>query len=150
MATIERKTKEYSNFELLFGNLAIILWITLGAISCGIFYPLAGLGYFSLLAFLIFYEIGKHGCVTCYYCKTCTIGMGKLPEFFFKMEGTENVNRRAQRIFPLVFILLSVFPIVLIVLSIVQEFSFYKIVLVSAITVFSLYNGIIRRKTLLP
>ncbi len=150
MATIERKAKEYSNFELVFGNLAIILWITLGAISCGIFYPLAGLGYFSLLAFLIFYEIGKHGCVTCYYCKTCTIGMGKLPEFFFKMEGIENVNRRAQRIFSLVFVMLSVVPIVLVVFSVAQEISVYKIVLVSAITAFSLYNGIIRRKTLLP
>ncbi len=130
------------------GNLAIILWIALGAISYGIFYPLAGLGYFSLLAFLIFYEIGKHGCVTCYYCKTCTIGIGKLSEFFFKTEGTENVNRRAQKIFLPVLILLSIVPVALVAFSIVQEVLVYKIVLVAAITAFSLYSGAVRRKTL--
>ena len=122
----------------------------LGAISWGILYFLAGVGYFALLAFLIFFEIGKHGCVTCYYCKTCTIGMGKLPEFFFKPEGTANVNRNAQKIFRLVFILLSFVPISLIVFSIVQEPVFYKIILLAATLVFSLYSGIVRRRTLLP
>ncbi len=90
-------------FELIFGNALIVLWVILGAIACGMIHFLAGLGYFSLLSFLIFFVIGKHGCVTCYYCKTCTIGIGKLPEFFFKPEGTANVNRKAQKIFPLVF-----------------------------------------------
>ncbi len=149
MAASNRRTKEYSKFELVFGNLAIILWISLGAVSCGLFYPLAGLGYFSLLAFLIFFEIGKHGCVTCYYCKTCTIGMGKLPEFFFKREGTANVNQKAQRLFPFVFVLLSLVPLVLVAFSVIQEFLFYKTVLLAAILAFSLYTGIVRRKTLL-
>lgn len=143
------KTKEYSKFELIFGNLGIVLWIGLGAVCCGLFYPLAGLGYFSLLAFLIFFEIGKHGCVTCYYCKSCTIGMGKLPEFFFKTEGTANVNRKVQRIFPFVFVLLSFVPAVLIALSIVQEFAFYKAGLAAVIFAFSLYCGILRRRILL-
>ena len=148
-ASPNRKTKDYSKSELVFGNLAIILWIILGAISCGILYPLAGLGYASLLAFLIFYEIGKHGCVTCYYCKTCTIGIGKLPELFFKSEGTANVNRKAQRIFSFVFILLSVVPMMLVGFSIMQELVFYKTGLLAAILAFSLYSGVVRRKTLL-
>ncbi len=148
MATPDRKTKDYSNLELIFGNLAIIIWITLGAISCGIFFPLAGLAYFATLAFLIFYELGKHGCVTCYYCKTCTIGMGKLPELFFKTEGTANVNRRALRIFPFVFILLSAMPTFLVAFSIMQELVLYKVALLAASLGFSIYDGIIRRKTL--
>ena len=148
MTAPDRKTKGYSKFELVFGNLAIILWITLGAISCGIFFPLAGLGYFSILAFLVFYEMGKHGCVTCYYCKTCTIGMGKLPDLFFKTEGTANVNRKALRIFPLVFVLLSVVPVVLVAFSIMQDMLSYKLALLAALLGFSIYDGIIRRKTL--
>jgi hypothetical protein len=134
---------------LVFGNLAIIVWIALGAISFGVFYPLAGFSYFLLLVFLIFFEIGKHGCVTCYYCKTCTIGMGKLPEFFFRKEGYANVNRKAQRIFQFVFVLLSVVPIVLVAFSIIQELVFYKTVLLAAVLVFSIFDGIARRKTLL-
>ncbi len=149
MTTSNRRAKEYSKFELVFGNLAIILWISLGAVSCGLFHPLAGLGYFSLLAFLIFFEVGKHGCVTCYYCKTCTIGMGKLPEFFFKREGTANVNRKAQRLFPIIFVLLSLVPLVLFTFSAIQELMFYKTVLLAAILLFSLCSGIVRREILL-
>ena len=74
--------------------------------------------------------------------------MGKLPEFFFKTEGTANVNRKAQRIFPLVFVLLSVVPAALVAFSIIQELAFYKTALLAAILAFSLYNGIVRRKTL--
>ena len=149
MTASTRKAKEYSKFEFVFGNLAIILWISLGAFSCALFYPLAGFAYFVLMSFLIFSEIGKHGCVTCYYCKTCTIGIGKLPEFFFKQEGTTNVNRKAQRLFPFVFVLLSVVPLVLVGFSVIQELVFYKIVLFATILVFSVYNGIVRRKTLI-
>ncbi len=75
--------------------------------------------------------------------------MGKLPEFFFKTEGTENVNRRAQKLFLPVLILLSVVPVVLIAFSIMQEVLVYKIVLVAAIAAFSLYSGAVSRKVLL-
>ena len=143
-----RNRKEYSKVELIFGNLAIILWIVLGAIVCGLFFPLASLAFFALTAFLIFFEIGKHGCVTCYYCKTCTIGIGKLPEFFFKPAGTANVNRRALRLFPMVFVLLSVVPIILAGISAFQDLTAYKLVLLTGLAAFSMYTGIIRRKNL--
>ena len=133
---------------MIFGNLAIILWISLGALSCALFYPLTALLFFGLAAFLVFYELGKHGCVTCYYCKTCTIGMGKLPELFFRQAGTANVNRRALRLFPFAYLLLSALPITLIVISFFQEIAVYKIVLLAVFLAFSIYTGIIRRQTL--
>ena len=109
--TAGRYRKDYSKTELIFGNLAIILWIGLGALSCALFYPLTTVLFFGLAAFLVFYELGKHGCVTCYYCKTCTIGIGKLPELFFRETGTANVNRRALRLFPFAYLLLSALTI---------------------------------------
>ncbi len=145
----KRKPKEYSISELVLGNAAIILWIGLGAISCGLFNFSVGLGYFALLTFLIFFEIGKHGCVSCYYCKTCTIGMGKLPEFFFGKEGFANVNRRAQRIFKFVFVLLSLAPLAIVAFSMTQEFLIYKSFLFVGILSFSIYSWTVRRKTLL-
>ena len=51
--------KDYSKTELFFGNLVIILWIGLGALSCALFYPLTAVLFFALAAFLIFYELGK-------------------------------------------------------------------------------------------
>jgi len=148
MAEIDgQHRKDYSKTELIFGNLAIILWIGLGALSCAIFYPLTAFGFFGLAAFLIFYELGKHGCVTCYYCKTCTIGIGKLPELFFMQAGTANVNRRALRLFPLAYLLLSALPITLTVLSLFQDITGYKLVLLATIFAFSAYTGIVRRQT---
>ena len=146
---IGRYRKDYSVSELVFGNLAIILWIGLGAFACSFFSWLAALVFFALVTFLIFYEIGKHGCVTCYYCKTCTIGMGKLPELFFRKAGTANVNRRALQLFPLTFLLLSALPMTLVVISLFQEIVVYKVVLLAAILVFSVHTGITRRQTLL-
>ena len=143
-----RHPKNYSKSELIFGNAAIILWIGLGAVSCWIFFPLAAIVFFGVAAFLIFYEMGKRGCVTCHYCKTCTIGMGKLPELFFKGAGTANVNRRALKLFPIVYLMLSVLPIALIVVSIFQTLVIYGILLLAAIISFSVYTGLIRRPTL--
>jgi hypothetical protein len=144
-----RYRKEYSKSELIFGNLAIILWIGLGALSCALFYPLSAILFFGVAAFLIFYELGKHGCVTCYYCKTCTIGIGKLPELFFKKAGTANVNRRALKLFPFTYLLLSALPIALIVISLFQETAVYKVVLLASVLAFSVYTGTIRRRVLL-
>jgi hypothetical protein len=144
-----RFRKDYSKSELFFGNFAIILWIGLGALSCGLFVPLTAFVFFGLAAFLIFYEIGKHGCVTCYYCKTCTIGIGKLPELFFRRAGTANVNRRVLRLFPFVYLLLSALPITLIVISFFQAIAIFNVVLLAAVLAFSVYTGIIRRQTLL-
>jgi hypothetical protein len=146
--TSNRYTKDYSKTELIFGNLAIILWIGLGSLSCALFIPLAAVLFFGLASFLIFLELGKHGCVTCYYCKTCTIGMGKLPELFFRKAGTANVNQRALRLFPFVYFLLSALPITLISISFFQEATTYTAVLLVSVLSFSVYSGIIRRKTL--
>jgi hypothetical protein len=147
--TADRHRKDYSKSELIFGNLAIILWIGLGALSCALFYPLTDFVFFGLAAFLIFYELGKHGCVTCYYCKTCTIGIVKLPELFFKQAGTANVNRRALKLFPFVYLLLSALPIALVVISFFQEITIYRLALLAAVLAFSIYTGIVRQQTLL-
>jgi hypothetical protein len=146
--TTGRHAKDYSKAELTFGNLAIILWISLGALSCALFYPLTAFLFFGLAAFLIFYELGKHGCVTCYYCKTCTIGMGKLPGLFFRQGGTANVNPKALKLFPLVYLLLSALPLTLIVISFLQKVALYNAVLLVAVLGFSVYSGIIRWQTL--
>jgi hypothetical protein len=141
--------KEYSKSELYLGNLRNILGIALGALSCDLFYPLAALGFFALVVFLIFFELGKHGCVTCYYCKSCTVGMGKLPELFFRKGGTANVNRRALKLFPFVYLLLSALPAALLIVSLFQGMSLYKVALLAAVLAFSVYTGAVRRKTLL-
>lgn len=144
-----RKTKEYSKFELIFGNLAIILWIVLGAMSFWLFYPIVAIVFFVTASFLVFYQLGKHGCTTCYYCKTCTIGIGKLPALFFSKGGTANVNKRALKQFPFVYSLLSLVPLVFIVISTIETITIIKITVLILLLTFSIYSGVIRRKSLI-
>jgi hypothetical protein len=148
MEALQRKTKDYSKSELIFGNLLIALWILLGAYSCWLIYPLSAIVFFALASFLVFFELGKHGCQTCYFCKTCTIGMGKLPELFFRKAGTANVNKKAMKLFPFVYLLLSLVPIVLYVVSMIQTIAILKIVNLSLVLLFSIYSGVIRRKAI--
>ena len=145
----EGNKKSCSSAELILGNLAIIGWIGLGAVSCALFYPLCALTFFALSAFLIFFELGKHGCVTCYYCKTCTIGMGTLPELFFRKAGTVNVNKRALKLFPFTYLMLSALPLTLTVISLFQEITIYKVAMLTSVLAFSLYTGMNRRQTLI-
>ncbi len=143
-----RHRKYYGMPELLLGNLAIAIWIILGSLSLALFYPLAAILFIAVAAFLVFYEIGKKGCVTCYYCKNCTVGMGKLPYLFFKREGTANVNKKAMKLFPFTFLLLSVLPIVLTIFSMLQEVTVLKVGLLVGLLVFSLYSGAVRAQSL--
>jgi hypothetical protein len=104
---------------------------------------------FCLGIILIFFELGKHGCKTCYYCKTCTIGIGKLPELFFAKAGTANVNKKAMNLFPFVYLLLSLVPLVFYAISILQEITVLKIIAFALLLSISLYSGAIRKKSLI-
>ncbi|XHH09102.1 MAG: hypothetical protein ACFCUE_00335 [Candidatus Bathyarchaeia archaeon] len=144
---IQQKT--YSKSSLILGNLTIVLWIALGALCCALFIPLTAILFFAATAFLIFFEIGKHGCVSCFLCKTCTIGMGKLPELFFSKKPVVNVNRRALQLFPLAYLLLSVLPLVLVTVSLLEVVTVYRVVLLVGVLAFSVYTGVVKRKTLI-
>jgi hypothetical protein len=87
-----RALKEYSKSLLILGNLGIALWIVLSAIACWLFNPLLG-WFFLVSAFvLVFAILRRLGCISCYYCKSCTMGFGKLADLFFGSGYMAGVN----------------------------------------------------------
>jgi len=77
---------------LILGNLGIALWIVLSAIACWLFNPLLG-WFFLVSAFvLVFAILRRLGCISCYYCKSCTMGFGKLADLFFGSGYMAGVN----------------------------------------------------------
>lgn len=148
MAHINKR--EYTKSQLIFGNLAVAAWILLGAASCWLFSPFAALGFVALASFMVFYKLGKKGCVNCFWCKTCTIGMGKLPYLFYTKTSIEdlNINRKALKVFPYVYLLLSVVPIAVTAVFVIQSFSVYSVVLLAALAALSILTGSLRRKLL--
>ena len=114
-------------------------------------FPFAAIVFLALASFLVFYELGKKGCVNCFWCKTCTIGMGKLPDLFFTKTTIENlnINRKALKLFPYVYLLLSAVPIALTVVSLIQNFAIYTLMLLVALAAFSVLTGALRRNVLI-
>ena len=147
----QRQKKEYSKSELVLGNLAIAVWILLGTAACWLYFSFGSVVFLAFAAFLVFYELGKKGCVSCFYCKTCTIGMGKLPELFFTKTTVENlnINRKALKLFPFVYLLLVVVPLAITAVSIVQHVAIYNFLLFVPLFAFSVLTGTIRRKILI-
>jgi hypothetical protein len=143
-----RNQKDYSAFALFSGNLALLGWIILGAYALSFIHPLLSWIYVIFVAFSVYYVLRKNCCKTCYYCKGCTVGFGKLPELFFLKSGTENVTNKGLKIFSYYYIALTVLPITVLSYSIIDNFTFEKMAVLMPIIIFSIWSGIVRRKLL--
>jgi len=141
MAT-KRDKIEYSTPNLLLGNFVIIVWILIGSAGCWLLNPFGALGFFAISSFLVYYELGKKGCLSCFLCKTCTIGFGKLFDVFFTKRGYENMNRKARKLFPFVYLLLTIVPIALTAISLSMSVSIFKVFLLLALSIFSVVSGV--------
>ena len=137
--------KEYSNALLVFGNVAIVLWIVLGAVSCWFFNPVVGWFFLVLALVLIFGVLRRLGCNSCYYCKDCTMGFGKLADLFFGDGCMVGVSSSGVLKLVFVYVLLGVVPIGFLVVSLTQEFAASKIVVLGFLLLLLYYSG--SRKT---
>ena len=77
--------------------------------------------------------------------------MGKLPYLFYTKTSIEdlNINRKALKLFPYVYLLLSVVPIAITAVFIVQSFSVYSAVLLAVLVALAVLTGSLRRKLLI-
>jgi hypothetical protein len=131
---------------MLVGNLALAGWILLGTADCAQFNVIPAVAFFVVSAFLVFYELGKKGCLSCYYCKACTIGMGKLPDLFFSNEGIKNLNRKGRQLLPYVYGLVGVVPVVVAAVAVVLEWSVLRAVLFAVLMVFLVFSAVAMKK----
>ena len=139
MNPISDEAKAYSKRLLTAGNLGIVLWILIDAVACWFFNPILG-WVFLIAAFgLIFVILRRLGCSSCYYCKSCTMGFGKLADLFFGQGYMAGVNSSLKIIF--VYGLLGIVPIVPLAISIIQEFAVTKIAVLALLLILLSYSG---------
>ena len=141
LTSISTELKEYSKALLIFGNLVIVLWIVLGAVSCWFFNPLVGWFFLVLALMLIFVILRRLGCNSCYYCKSCTMGFGKLSDLFFGNGYMAGVNSSGGLKLAFVYVLLGLVPITFLTVSIMQEFAASKIVVLMFLLLLLFYSG---------
>jgi hypothetical protein len=129
---LKEDKRAYSESRTALGNIGILLWIALGAIAIWFLNPL-GAWIFAFIAFILVYGVvRKQLCKTCAYCKTCTMGLGKLSELIFGKAELGGVKPRTLLTLLLVtYGLLTVIPTVFLALSISQEFTLSKILVLA-------------------
>jgi len=69
---------------VLFGNIALFLWIILDSVAFVLYNFTAGIVFFILTLILIYGVLNFLGCLRpCYNCIKCTHGMGRLAALYF-------------------------------------------------------------------
>jgi len=138
---ISNEAKQYSKSLLTIGNLAIALWIVLSAVACWFFNPLLGWLFLVSAFVLIFAVLRKLGCSSCYYCKFCTMGFGKLADLFFGSGYMAGVNSSLCLKIVFVYGLLGIVPVAFLAVSILQEFALTKIAVFAVLLILLFYSG---------
>jgi hypothetical protein len=145
LKAISQEAKGYSKSLLVLGNLGIALWIVVSAVACWFFNIILGWIFLVFAFILVFAVLRRLGCSSCYYCKSCTMGFGKLADLFFGSGRMAGVNSsRGYKVF-FAYGLLGLVPIVFLAISITQEFAATKIAVLALLLVLLIYSGI-RRK----
>jgi hypothetical protein len=108
----------------------VVIWFILGALACWYFYPILGLVYLIVAFVLVYVVLRRLVCVNCYYYdKWCGIGFGKLSAIMFKKGRIEAFPTSiGLKLAPATYGLLIIVPLVLLLVSIIQGFSWYKII----------------------
>ena len=141
LETISCEAKAYSKALLTGGSLAIALWVVMGAVACWFFNQIIGWLFLVSALVLIFVILRRLGCSSCYYCKSCTMGFGKLSDLFFGSGYMAGMNSSLTLKIIFIYILLGVVPIAFLAFSLMQEFAVTKIGVLAVLLLFLFYSG---------
>ncbi len=123
---------------LILGNLMLLAWVFLAFGGTWFYHQVYSYLLLVFTAALIFLVLRRLGCSSCYYCKTCTSGFGRLAGAFFGTGYTKkgSVGNRTGLI-GFIYFLLFPLPVALLALSLSTEFSILKILVLALLIVIS-------------
>jgi hypothetical protein len=132
---------EFTRQFVLWGNLALLAWVLLAFVGVYFYTPLYSLLYLIVDAIVIYAILRRLGCRSCYKCKACTSGFGRLAGAFFGRGfiKKESVGNRIVLIGFIYFLLLPI-PVAVLVLSMLQSFSFLKVLVLVCVLAVAAYS----------
>ena len=144
----EQGIEEFGLGSIIFGNLAMLVWIGLGAACCWFFNPIAAWVYLPVAVVMVFVVLRRLVCVNCYYYgKRCPIGWGKLAALMFKQGSIERFGSSiGVKLAPATYGLLSLVPLGFVIAAMVQDFEVAQPVVLVLLLAMSAYSGTISRK----
>ena len=132
---------EFTKRLLVLGNLGVLAWVFLAAFAIIFYSQIYGWLYLILEAIFIYLILRRIGCSSCYQCKTCTAGFGRIAGAFFGkgFVKKESIRKRLGLIIFVYFFLLP-FPSAVLLFSLSQSFSFLKLLVLLLLWALSAYS----------
>jgi hypothetical protein len=129
---------------VLFGNLALFLWIILDTVAFLLFNLAAGIVFFVVTLILIYGLLHILGCLRpCYNCIKCTHGMGRLAALYFGKRIFKDYKysyKLPTAIFFIVYI--GAFPAAFALYSAVTDFTVLKAAVFAVLLAFTIYSAL--------
>jgi hypothetical protein len=118
---------EFTRPFLIWGNLALLAWVLLAFFALWFYNQIYGWLLLVFTSAAIYMILRRLGCSSCYYCKSCTSGFGRLAGAFFGTRYTKKGsvgNRKGFIVF--IYFLLAPLPAAFLILSTFQAFTALK------------------------
>lgn len=133
---------EFTRPFLVYGNLALLAWMFLAFFAVWLYNQVYGYLLLLFTAAAIYLILRRLGCSSCYYCKSCTSGFGRLAGAFFGTGYTKkgSVGNRLGLV-AFIYVLLAPLPIAVLASSLVQVFDVLKVFVLVCILTLSLYSA---------
>ena len=130
---------DFSRNLVVFGNLTLIGWALMASLSLTFSNPLYAWLLLLFTVAIIFLILRRLGCSSCYNCKSCTSGFGRLAGWFFGSRENKDLNNKTALVFVAVtYCLLIPIPLSTLSLSIVQEVTALKLIVLSCLLLVSM------------
>ena len=147
----EQGCEQFGLASIIFGNLAMLVWIGLGTACCWFFqffHHIAAWAYLGVAVLMVFVVLRRVVCVNCYYYgKRCPIGWGKLAALMFKQGSMDKfATSIGVKLAPATYGLLSLIPIGFCIAAMVQDFEVAQAVVLALLVAISAYSGATSRK----
>jgi hypothetical protein len=132
---------EFTRPLLIFGNLGLLAWIFLAFFGIFFYNQVYGWLYLLIEATIIYLILRRLGCSSCYKCKTCTSGFGRLAGAFFG-KGYVKKESVGNRLGIIVFVYFLLLPIPAAVLSFLlsEAFSFSAVLVLACLLSTAIYS----------
>jgi hypothetical protein len=146
--TVSEEKLEFTRPLLIYGNLALLAWIFLAFAALWFYNPLYSWLFLLFTTASVYLILRRLGCSSCYYCKSCTSGFGRLSGAFFGTGYTKkgSVGNR-HGLIAFIYFLLAPLPMAALASSIFQEFSVLKLSLMVSLAAITVFSGLTWRKT---
>jgi hypothetical protein len=138
---------------VIFGNLALFLWIIFDTVAFLLYNLTVGIGFFILTLILIYGALNVLGCLRpCYNCIKCTHGTGRLAALYFGRRIFKDYKYNYKLPGAIFFTLyIGAFPASFALYSAITNFTIIKAVVFGVLLVFTSYSALTwRPKKLKP